>query len=311
MPRIVLFEGLPGSGKSTYSQEIYLALRRSGENVRWFAEDQRPHPLVDDTRMAQIGDPRRLAEYAVAQPFQLVAEVQTSDSMAILDAALFGMTLGTLLQADTTLEVMTETVLEIEAEIAHLEPVAVYLRPADVDAAFDDTLERRGDSWTTYFAQEISQSPFALTCGRTGLDLVRAYVQELDRVSSVAFASLSCAKHCVDPVHRGSENAKGRIQKILGSGASEERGPSPSTIERLAGTYRCLEEDVTISIRADGPDLVVDQERGARLVHVDEDRFMVQGMPVDVRFEKGADCYLLFEARTADPAQFPRRWVRI
>ncbi len=308
---MILFEGLPGSGKSTSSQAIYLALRRAGQNVLWFAEDQRPHPLVDDTPLAEIGDPSQLAEYALLQWRRLATEARTSDSMLVFDAALFGMTLGTLLRADTALEVMTATVLAIEAEIADLDPVVVYLLPADVDAAFDVTLERRGDTWVTYFAGEISQSPYALARGETGVDLVRTYLKELDQVSNVAFGSLSCARHSVDPVDCDGNGPTGRIQQILGTGISEERVPAANTTEGLAGTYRCLEADVTISLRVDGPHLVVDQERGARLVHVDEGRFMVQGMPVDVWFETSTDRHLLFDARTANPEQFPRRWVRI
>lgn len=308
---MILFEGLPGSGKSTSSQAIYLALRRAGRNVLWFAEDQRPHPLVDDTPLAEIGDPPQLAAYALSQWRRLAAEARASDSRLVLDAALFGMTLGMLLRADAALEVMTATVLKIEAEIADLDPVVVYLLPADVDAAFDVTLERRGDTWVTYFAGEISQSPYALARGGTGVDLVRTYLKELDEVSNVVFGSLSCARHSVDPVDCDGDGPNGPIQQILGTATSAEWVPAANPSEGFAGSYRCLEADVTISLRADGPHLVVDQERGARLVHVDDGRFMVQGMPVDVWFETGTDCHLLFEARTANPEQFPGRWVRI
>jgi len=308
---MILFEGLPGSGKSTASQQVYLALGKMGRNVCWFAEDQRPHPLVDAAQVAQIKTPRRLAEHAVAQWQSLAAEVQTSDAMPVFDAALFGMTLGTLLRAGATLETMTEIVLQIEVYIAHLAPVVVYLRTRDVDAAFDDALARRGDAWATYFAQEISRSPFALTDGQTGLGLVRSYLQQLDQVSRVAFAALSCVRHGVDPVNGDKGEEKGQFQRILGIGDDDEQEPSLSRIERLAGVFRCVDQDVTISLRVDGPDLVVDQERGARLVHVEEDRFMIQGMPVDVWFEPGPECHLRFEARSTNPAEFPRHWVRI
>lgn len=308
MHRLILFEGLPGSGKSTLSQEAYLQLHRTGVGAQWFAEDQRPHPLVDEADLAGMGEPVRLAEYAVGQWRRLTAQV--SGSNVLFDAALFGMTLGTLLRAGAEADLLTRTALEIEAEIAHLQPMLVFLRPADVDTAFSDALASRGESWVTYMAQELSTSPFARSGEQTGEDLVLAYLTELDGVYNTAFDALSCAREKVCSVHQDSRRATEDIRSMLDI-VVPEGGPTGS-VERLAGTYRCLENDSAITFRAEGSDLVIDQERGARLIHVDGDEFMVQGMPVTVRFETGpgnADC-LYFEARTANPSDFPREWVR-
>ena len=44
--RIILLEGLPGTGKTTNSYKLYEQLVRNGRNVRWLHEVSQPHPTL-------------------------------------------------------------------------------------------------------------------------------------------------------------------------------------------------------------------------------------------------------------------------
>ena len=44
--RLIMFEGLPGTGKSTNSYFSFMQLERSGETVKWIHEVARPHPVL-------------------------------------------------------------------------------------------------------------------------------------------------------------------------------------------------------------------------------------------------------------------------
>jgi len=44
--RLIILEGLPGTGKSTNSQKLYEQLLLNGEKVRWLHEVSQPHPVL-------------------------------------------------------------------------------------------------------------------------------------------------------------------------------------------------------------------------------------------------------------------------
>ena len=46
MNRIILLEGLPGTGKTTNSYMLFEQLVRNGRDVRWLHEVSQPHPTL-------------------------------------------------------------------------------------------------------------------------------------------------------------------------------------------------------------------------------------------------------------------------
>ena len=46
MNRIILLEGLPGTGKTTNSYRLFEQLVRNGRDVRWLHEVSQPHPTL-------------------------------------------------------------------------------------------------------------------------------------------------------------------------------------------------------------------------------------------------------------------------
>ena len=46
MNRLILLEGLPGTGKTTNSYKLYEQLARNGRDVRWLHEVSQPHPVL-------------------------------------------------------------------------------------------------------------------------------------------------------------------------------------------------------------------------------------------------------------------------
>jgi len=312
MHRLILFEGLPGTGKSSLSQSIYLQRCKAGVDVSWFAEDQRPHPLIDDRDLARIERPDELADYAKTRWQQVADNAVKSDSLVVLDAALFGLTLGGLLRLDASPELLTETSEEIDSILAPTDPVMIYLRPHDVQGVFDKMLNVRGQSWTNYMADELSTSSFAVQRNVAGLELVRTYYQELDHLFNLAYERLSLTKYAIDVDHGDFGQMRDQIQTALGNDAPPMVSPSPEWLESLSGTYRSIEDDTSLVLRKEGAELVIDQDQGTRLIHANSNAFMVQGMPVDVTFESQPDgpTRAIFCARTADSVDIPLEWVK-
>jgi len=85
--KIILVDGMPGTGKSTAAQFIGMCAQCAGSLCRWHHEERSAHPvrLFYDPERHRSG-----AEYAKEAESQWVKfseEVQADESTAILDAA--------------------------------------------------------------------------------------------------------------------------------------------------------------------------------------------------------------------------------
>ena len=108
-PRLILFEGMPGSGKSTAAQALTRALRAEAVAARWWYEEQRTHPIfgfeapadvravVDELRQGQF---EPVIARALTRWSAFVEFVQESRTVAIVDGCLLGYLTWTLFWAD-------------------------------------------------------------------------------------------------------------------------------------------------------------------------------------------------------------------
>src|SRR5262249_31132645 len=66
---LILVDGLPGSGKSTTAQLVWLQLVRSGYDASWFFEHQSSHPIYkyddpENTFQTSVSESNRIHEEA-------------------------------------------------------------------------------------------------------------------------------------------------------------------------------------------------------------------------------------------------------
>ena len=96
--KLIVVDGLPGSGKSTTCQWLELQLQRSGIKARWLPEAEIPHPLWWYTQWdgATYLPPdfdqipmTKFIETSLAKWIDFVALVQASEAVYIPESAFF------------------------------------------------------------------------------------------------------------------------------------------------------------------------------------------------------------------------------
>ena len=168
VPRLILIEGIIGSGKTTTAGHLADWLARRGEHVRAFDEGAADHPIrtrrVDELLAAPApGDPgvysaaqwRRLAERCLRDQQTIICEsvfLQNSVMPAFID--------------DAPVATVAEICTEIQRQAAPAEPFLVYLRPADVAAAIARVHQARGEPWSSRNVAYVQDCPWpaAATC---------------------------------------------------------------------------------------------------------------------------------------------------
>jgi hypothetical protein len=203
-PRLILVEGMIGSGKTTTAGYLADWLSRRGEDVRAFDEGAADHPIrtrrVDELLAAPVpGDPgvysagqwRRLAERCLRDEQTIILEsifLQNSVMPAFIDGA--------------PAAAVTDICAEIQRQAAPAEPFLVYLRPVDIAAAIARVHQTRGEPWSSRNLDFVENSPWARRRNLRGRDAVVRLYQAWDPVVSELFDRYPFGKLMVpDPHH--------------------------------------------------------------------------------------------------------------
>jgi hypothetical protein len=198
-PRVIFVDGLPGFGKSTTAQRLWLHLEALGQPSRWWYEHERGHPIYDDeqVRAARAGDPLAGAELfprALSGWEEVASAARSGPATVIFESTLFQTTVGTQLLMDWPIE-RIEAHFEATMERLAVVPAAlIYLRPPGVAEAIRSTCQRRDPWFETFILQHLGESPRARRLPVRSLDEAIGFFEELRRLTDVLFERFSGAK---------------------------------------------------------------------------------------------------------------------
>ena len=249
--KLVLFEGIPGSGKSTAAGRLHRACAQLGLPNQWWYEETKGNPLHTyhdwpsmDRELGDIfsGDAARrgkVVESTLARWETLGTALADGRELGILDGMLLGSLTWTLFPAGAPEEEITAYLAEAERRVAPAKPCLVYLRqpsPADVVRR---VAERRGSGWAEGKAKQYGGLPYSKARGYTGLDGLVAYWEDYQRLADRLFERSALTKHLVTVDPDDWESSWRQIADFLMLSPAAGAAPASSgaALERYAGTY--------------------------------------------------------------------------
>jgi len=313
-PRLILLDGLPGSGKTTTTQQLWLHLESLGHRARWWFEHELGHPVLDygtaeAARKAGPAEFRFTLERAHANWSTLAQRLRAADDTTLLEATLFQTTLGSQLLLDLPrAEIVAHFDRTMEL-IAPLAPVLVHLRSPDVATALRATIARRGAWFEEFLQLEFGASARGRHVGRNDFAALVDYFAERLALSDELFARFPGRKLAHDNSDADWARQRRAIADFLGLPpmTSPPRPPQP---EDFVGRYRAATGDQwTIAADAAGLHLVGDAP--ARLVPHGHDRFVIEGLCVEMIFRRATDGRVTAIECDENLPALPTRWARV
>lgn len=203
--RLVIFEGIMGSGKSTSSRWLAAKLSGRGFDAQLQPERQFPHPLRGTDAAGDWFKPwldmtaSDIAERRLALWRAFVDKAVRATAIHVVDGQLFhGDLTNMLLMKMPELEIAAN-VRELETVIRPLNPLLVYFHQSDVDRAIRRTAAERGEELGVRYQVDWKLAyPYAVELGLEGLDGLSALYVRYRALTDQLYAGLRIDKISIE-----------------------------------------------------------------------------------------------------------------
>jgi thymidylate kinase len=272
--RLILLEGIPGSGKSTMGQFLAQELHALGISHRWWYEEKQAHPLYvfqDPASLQQALDDlagsksHQVVKAALDKWRALAASIASDDAIVLLDSCLLGYLTWTLFAFDVPSAEIQAYLDQVERILRSLSPCLIYLYQADLAHALQRIAERRGGQTRERLIRNATQSPFGQRLGLQGFDGMVAYWAAYRQLADAACQATGYATLAIEtgvgdwPAYQQQARAFLELSPLVRAAIP------PTDLRQCVGTY--IQRDASGAVRC------------AVTVRLEDDRLVIDGMP--------------------------------
>jgi hypothetical protein len=197
--RLVIIEGIMGSGKSTTTRNIAHRLEALGIPAIGITEGVEPHPIRFDWDLPWTGmPPGELAKSCITKWRSYVDSSLNAEHISIVDGQFFHGNLTSLFLLGADKDVIFTYCRDIVVVIKPLRPLLVYFYQDDVESAIRAVSTQRGEKWVSYQVNWKLESPHAKRLGLVGLDGLIALYREYRSLTDQLYADLDIPKVSIE-----------------------------------------------------------------------------------------------------------------
>jgi len=238
--KLILVDGITGSGKSTTSHYLARQLAKNGIRVKWYPEVENDHPFHikidggDKLKEAEWLDrffdvyPKQLAEFA--------EKAEKTDTVNIVECFIFQDILAWLVMYDCDIDRIKKFYGQYMQIMKKLNPVVIHFYQKDAKEALRLNFERRGNEWKKDIVSSYEDGLFYKNRNLSGEDGFFKFYGEISDIALKLFDCLDCEKIKIENSGHNWAGYRKRIAMFLDIKQYKEKFYD-SGFKRYCGTY--------------------------------------------------------------------------
>ncbi len=278
--KLLLLEGLAGTGKSSTGQKLYRVIASNGWRPDFIHEFSPLHPVTKEEN-AGIND---WMENVLHNWRQLIARIEEQKNIFILDGAFLQCPTGGLLERGAESERITDFVRETQKIISGCDPTLIYLTHIDLDSALERVYSFREKAWQKKVKSFLKDTAYGLSHPQTGFELYLQFNHDLQKLGSDVYDDYDLKKLLITIISEDSDIPIRNICEFL----ELEIVPEELDLSEYPGEYVEAETNrsVTIGLNRGWLDIRNLYGIAKNLLPKENATFFVYGKPHELRFTR-------------------------
>jgi thymidylate kinase len=282
--KLILVEGLTGSGKSIMAHFIARQLQYNGFPASWIHEGEKPHPLLIEIESS-------IEDYMSEMLNRWAAYVERSASSAevtVVEACYFNNLIESLLMHNVERTKILQYADELQAIIAPLNPTLVYLVQQDLSEALERNFLNRGLGFKNFVIRLSTDTPLAKQRGWEGYAGMVLFWQEFVGLTDELFQRYPFRKLRLDNSAGNWDECNRQVLESLLIVWIPEQRVSQSEAQELIGVYKVRGSDREFTVEYEAGELTINffLNVKTRLIRQTERTFLAEGWHFEVTFDK-------------------------
>jgi len=283
--KLIIVEGLTGSGKSIMAHFIGRQLQAHGIPAAWVHEGELDHPVP-------VAEPEpdtaSFQETMLERWRTFTSQAQASDTVTVIEASFFNNLFETLFTENVPQPQILSFAGQIQAIIRPLKPALLYLTQTDVARALEQNFSNRGERFQQFVIEYATRTPYAQRNELTGYQGMVQFWQEFVNLTDALYQQFEGDKLVVDNSAGEWQRYNQQVLSFLSIPWTPAPRISASKATRYVGTYQDRTRGNQYQVKYQNSKLFINQlisQAWTRLIPLDVDIFAAEGWHFELGFE--------------------------
>lgn len=278
--KLVMVEGIPGSGKSSTARFIALQLERNGYDTELFHESTFLHPIILEEN---IYDSVQWQSSYMSKWNQFLNDNAGKQSVFVFESVLFQSPIINLLHLDTDRAEIIRFIDDLLSSLFRVDCNLVYLYQQDAIVGINRMMAARGgDLWLKKTYEKFKHLPYYTNRGQSDKELHLTFLHDYSEIAGAVYSKCMINSMAIDNTTWDWSQDYRTIMDFLGLAIYPDPNLSLAELEVFVGLFRNDELGLTIQIQLgkDGLYTFGDQKLKPR----DKNKFYLDNISMSLEF---------------------------